>query len=122
MMRFSYLAGALLIASLGAALAWRDAQAQATPAEFKFPREPGSLQLRDEPCADARIIGLYGDDVPGHFLAGTLDRRGRVLAGCWYQADGRVFFTDSDGDLLIPPPPVERFSPARNSVPTLSAH
>jgi hypothetical protein len=108
-MRFLSIASALLITFLGAGLACRDAQAQETLAAFEFPHGRGSLQLRDAPCADARIIGLYGDDVPAPFLTGALDLNGRVLAGCWYRADGRVFFTDSEGGLLVPPPRVDQF-------------
>lgn len=109
-MRFLPLAGALLITCLGAGLACRDAQAQETLAAFEFPHGRGSLELRAAPCADARIIRLYGDDVPEPYLTGVLELQGRVLTGCWYQADGRVFFTDSEGDLLVPPPQVDQFS------------
>jgi hypothetical protein len=105
---------ALMAASLCLSLAWGGAHAQAAAAVFKFPREPGSLQLRDEPCRDAKIIGLYEGDVPEPFFAGTLDLNGRVLGGCWYQADGHVFFTDSEGDLLVPQPLIGAFVPAEN--------
>ena len=104
----------LIAAWLCLVLAWSDAQAQVAAVVFKFPREPGSLQLRDEPCRDAKIIRLYEGDVPEPFLAGVLDLKGRVLGGCWYEAEGHVFFTDSEGDLLIPMPPVDAFMPAEN--------
>ena len=103
---------ALMGGALCLSLACGAAHAQATAVEFKFPRDRGSLQLRDEPCRDAKIIGLYNDDVPEPFLAGTLDLNGRILGGCWYQAEGHVFFTDREGDLLVPMPPVEAFAPA----------
>jgi hypothetical protein len=113
-MRFLPLASALLITCLGAGLDCRDAQAQEMLAAFDFPHSGGSLRLRTAPCADARIVRLYGDDVPDPYLTGVLELQGRVLTGCWYQADGRVFFTDSEGDLLVPPPQVDRFrSPDR---------
>ena len=103
-----------MAASLCLGLACGDAHAQAATVVFKFPREPGSLQLRNEPCADAKIIGLYEGDVPEPFFAGALDLNGRVLGGCWYQAEGHVFFTDSEGDLLVPVPPTGAFTPAEN--------
>lgn len=114
-MRSLPLRSALLIACLGVGLACRDAHAQETLAAFEFPRNRGSLQLRTAPCADARIIRLYGDDVPEPYFTGVLDLNGRVLTGCWYQADGRIFFTDSEGDLLVPPPWIDQFSAARPS-------
>ena len=113
--------GTLIAASLARGLAWGDARGQATAAVFKFPREPGSLQLRDEPCRDSKIIRLYEGDVPEPFLAGTLDLNGRVLGGCWYLAEGHVFFTDSEKDLLVPLPPVGAFSPATNLLQTTGA-
>lgn len=103
---------ALMAGSLCLSLACGHAQAQSAVAVFKFPREPGSLQLRDEACRDAKIIRLYEGDVPEPFLAGTLRLNGRSLGGCWYQAEGHVFFTDSEGDLLVPMPPVVAFTPA----------
>jgi hypothetical protein len=45
---------------------------------------------------------------------GTLDLNGQILGGCWYQADGHVFFTDSEGDLLVPQPLIGAFVPAEN--------
>ena len=111
----------LIAAWLCLVLAWSDAQAQVAAVVFKFPREPGSLQLRDEPCRDAKIIRLYEGDVPEPFLAGLLDLKGRVLGGCWYEAEGHVFFTDSEGDLLLPLPPVGAFSPATNLLRTSHA-
>ena len=105
---------ALMAGSLCLSLAYGSAHAQATTLAFNFPRDRGSLQLRDEPCTDAKIIRLYEGDVPEPFLSGTLDLRGRVLGGCWYQAEGHVFFTDSEGDLLIPMPPIDVFTPADN--------
>jgi len=113
-MRFLPLASALLVTCLGVGLASRNTEAQETLAAFDFPHGRGSLQLRTAPCSDARIIRLYGDDVPEPYLAGVLELQGRVLTGCWYQADGRVFFTDSEGALLVPPPQVDQFwSPDR---------
>lgn len=114
-MRSLPLSSALLIACLGVGFACRSAHAQETLAAFEFPRNRGSLQLRTAPCADARIIRLYGDDVPEPYFTGVLDLNGRVLTGCWYQADGRIFFTDSEGDLLVPPPWIDQFSAARPS-------
>jgi len=111
-------ASAVLSLCLG--LACGDAASQATVALFDFPDGRRSLQLRDAPCTEAAILRLYAGDVPDPFFAGVLDLRERVLAGCWYQADGRVFFTDSEGDLLVPPPPVEMFSPANSRLQLLS--
>jgi len=105
---------ALIAAWFCLGLACAEAHAQATAVEFKFPRDRGSLQLRDEPCRDAKIIRLYEGDVPEPFLAGVLDLKGRILGGCWYEAEGHVFFTDREGDLLIPMPPVDAFTPAEN--------
>lgn len=104
----------LIASSLCLALACGGAHAQATAVAFKFPRDQGSLQLRDEPCRDAKIIRLYEGDVPEPFLAGVLDLGGRVLGGCWYEAEGHVFFTDSEGDLLVPMPAVDAFTPAEH--------
>jgi len=94
-------------------LACGDARAQVAATSFNFPDHRGSLQLLDESCRDANIIRLYDGDVPEPFMAGMLHLNGRVLGGCWYPADGHVFFTDSEGDLLVPVPPVEAFSPPR---------
>ena len=104
----------LVVAWLFLAFACGDAHAQAATVVFKFPRERGSLQLRNEPCRDAKIIRLYEGDIPEPFLAGVLDLKGRILGGCWYEAEGHVFFTDREGDLLIPMPPVDAFTPAEN--------
>jgi hypothetical protein len=112
---------ALMAGSLCLALACGNAYAQAASVEFKFPGDRGSLQLRDDPCGDAKIVRLYEGDVPEPFLAGTLDLNGRILGGCWYQADGHVFFTDSEGDLLVPMPSVGAFSPPTNVLRTTRA-
>ena len=112
---------ALMAGSLCLALACGDARAQAAAMVFKFPRDSGLLQLQDEPCRNATILRLYEGDVPEPFLAGTLDLNGRVLGGCWYRAEGHVFFTDSEGDLLVPMPPVEVFSPTANGLQTTGA-
>jgi hypothetical protein len=109
---------ALMAGSLCLSIACGAAHAQAAAVEFKFPREPGSLQLTNEPCTDAKIIRLYEGDVPEPFLAGVLDLNGRVLGGCWYEADGHVFFTDSEGDLLVPQPLVSAFVPAEDLLPS----
>ncbi len=81
-----------------------DAQARAARQVFEFPAGVGRLQLSDAPCTDERILQHYGDNVPAAFQTGLLELRGDALSGCWYTADGRVFFTDSELDLLIPPP------------------
>lgn len=109
-----YRVALLLVAWPCLALAWGDADAQAAAVVFKFPRERGSLQLRDEPCRNAKIIRLYEGDVPDPYFAGVLDLNGRVLGGCWYEAEGHVFFTDSEGDLLVPMPSVDAFTPAQD--------
>jgi hypothetical protein len=103
------------------ALACSDTHAESTAMVFEFPHERGSLQLRDERCADTNILRLYEGDVPKPFLAGTLDLSGRILGGCWYRAEDHVFFTDSEGDLLLPLPPVGAFSPATNLLRTSHA-
>lgn len=102
----------LMVGSLCFALACSDAIAQVDAAVFKFPHDRGSLELRDGPCTNSKILQLYEGDMPEPFLAGTLRLNGRVLAGCWYQADGRIFFTDEEGDALVPRPPLGAFSPA----------
>ena len=112
---------ALMAGALCVALTCVDVHAQPIEAEFKFPHNRGSLRLRDEPCRDARIIRLYEGDVPEPFLAGRLDLKGRVLSGCWYRADEHVFFTDSEGDLLVPVPPVSSFSPTPSRLQTTGA-
>ncbi len=96
-------------ALIGLALVCDGADARENLARFDFPGARGSLQLWTEPCADAAIVRLYDDDMPEPFLTGALDLHGRVLSGCWYQADGRVFFTDNEGNLLVPPPRVDQF-------------
>lgn len=88
-----------------------NAHAQVVFATFTFPSGKGWLRLWDAPCANGKIISLYADNVPEPFRAGVLNLHGRVLTGCWYQADGRVFFTDSEAALLIPPPRIELFTP-----------
>lgn len=105
---------ALTVGWLCVALACGDVHAQSAVMVFNFPRDRGSLRLLDEPCRVAKIVKLYEGDVPEPFLAGTLELNGRALGGCWYEAEGHVFFTDHEGDLLVPIPPVDAFTPAEN--------
>jgi hypothetical protein len=111
-----FIAGALICALSPPALA-QSADTQARPARqvFEFPAGVGRLKLLDAPCTDARILQHYGNNVPAAFQTGLLELRGDALSGCWYSADGRVFFTDSELDLLIPPPALEWFNALADS-------
>jgi len=106
-----------LICALSPPVIAQGADTQTRPARqvFEFPAGVGRLNLLDAPCTDARILQHYGDNVPAAFHTGLLELRGDALNGCWYTAEGRVFFTDSELDLLIPPPALEWFSALVNS-------
>jgi hypothetical protein len=107
----AFITGALIAALSPPALAQSaDTQARPAPQVFEFPAGVGRLTLSDAPCTDERILRHYGNNVPAGFQTGLLELRGNAINGCWYSADGRVFFTDSELDLLIPPPALEWFN------------
>ena len=114
--KLASVAVALICALSPPAVAQR-ADTQARPARqvFEFPTGVGRLKLFDAPCTDQRLLQHYGNNVPAGFQIGLLELRGDAHNGCWYTADGRVFFTDSELDLLIPPPALEWFDAAADS-------
>lgn len=83
------------------------AQAQEARLVFEFPNEVGRLQLYDQLCTDERILNHYASNIPDPFFTDLPELRGRIVDGCWYMADERVFFTDSELDLFAPLPAVE---------------
>lgn len=69
-----------------------------------------TMVLTDVPCRDHFIIYLYKDTPDIGLKEGQVLKGDKVLFdGCWYEADGKVFFIDTEGDLLVPVMPKDAF-------------
>lgn len=69
-----------------------------------------TMVLTDQPCKDQFILNIYKDTPSidlkeGHVFSGKVE----TFSGCWYTADDKVFFIDSEGELLIPVMPKDAF-------------